>query len=93
MMSSDHPPIYPDEYGDWAAANRGAVVRDVPRRSRMEQWAPAERAIYDALLIVEKMPADVRLTDAVTLLGAAMNSVADYIDGFAVRRFVEELKQ
>lgn len=23
-MSDDHPPIYPDEHGDWAAANMGA---------------------------------------------------------------------
>jgi len=24
MSASDHPPIYPDEHGDWAAATRGA---------------------------------------------------------------------
>ena len=54
----------------------------------MSEWTPAEKAIYDAMQAVEAMPADVRLTDAVTLLGAAQNSVADFVDGKTVRRGV-----
>ena len=63
----------------------------IPRRARMEQWSPAERAIYDALQAVEAMPADERLTDAVVLLGAAKDSVADYLDGVRKRRFVSDV--
>lgn len=49
----------------------------------------AERAIYDAVAVVEAAGADVRLTDAVILLGAARDSVADFVDGVAdVRRLV-----
>lgn len=54
---------------------------NIPRRNRMDQWTPAERAIYDAVQAVEDMPADVRLTDAVRLLDDAQNKVADYVDG------------
>jgi hypothetical protein len=36
------------------------------------------------------MPGDVRLTDAVVLLGAARDSVADYIDGIESRRGVSD---
>ncbi len=55
----------------------------VPRRARMEDWCPAEKAIYTASLAVEGMPADVRLTDAVVLLGQAKDRVADFVDGIA----------
>jgi hypothetical protein len=63
-------------------------IEEVPRRADMRRWTAAERAIYDALQAVEAMPADVRLTDAVTLLGAAKDSVADFIDGVEFRRTV-----
>ncbi len=59
---------------------------DVPRRARLDQMTPAERAIYDAVQAVEAMPTDVRLTDAVVLLGGARESVADYVDGIEQRR-------
>jgi hypothetical protein len=52
-----------------------------PRRSRMDQWTPAERAIYDAMQEVEKIPAAAtQLTEAVILLKQAQNKVADWID-------------
>jgi hypothetical protein len=54
---------------------------DIPRRSRIDQMTPAERAIYDALGVVEAAGADVRLTDAVVLLQAARERVADFVDG------------
>lgn len=60
---------------------------EIPRRSRIDQFTPAERAIWDAAQAVEAMGADVRLTDAVVLLQAARESVADFVDGSApVRR-------
>lgn len=53
----------------------------VPRRSRVDQYVPAETAIREAMLAVEAMPADERLTDAVVLLGKAKDAVADFVDG------------
>ena len=40
----------------------------------------AELAISNAMIQVEKLGADTRLTDAVILLMQAQNKVADYID-------------
>jgi len=57
------------------------VTKDLPRRIHMELWTPAERAIHDAVQVVEAMPADVRLTEAVQLLGQAQAKVADFVDG------------
>jgi hypothetical protein len=48
----------------------------------------AERAIVNAVQAVEALGADVRLTDAVVLLQAARDSVADFVDGVDVRRSV-----
>lgn len=53
---------------------------EIPRRARMDQWCPAERAIYDAAQAVEEMPADERLTRAVILLDDARRLVADFVD-------------
>lgn len=63
-------------------------MSNTPRRSQMEKWSEAEAAIHLAVQSVEAMPADVRLTDAVTLLQAAKDSVADFIDGVDSRRTV-----
>jgi hypothetical protein len=41
---------------------------------------PAEMAITVAMNTVEDMPADIRLTKAVVLLGEARDLVADYVD-------------
>ncbi len=56
------------------------VLKDIPRRARLDLFAPAERAIWDATQAVERMAADVLLTDAVILLAAAREKVADYVD-------------
>lgn len=53
----------------------------IGRRSRTDHYTPAEAAIRHALEEVEKLSADVRLTDAVCLLAEAQNAVADYVDG------------
>jgi pyridoxal biosynthesis lyase PdxS len=63
-------------------------MQKIPRRVSIEDMTLAERAILDAVAAVERMPADVRLTDAVVLLQAARESVADYVDGVASRRVV-----
>lgn len=54
---------------------------DFPRRNRVDCFTAAEMKIRSAMLLVEGMGADERLTKAVTLLGEAKNAVADYVDG------------
>jgi hypothetical protein len=51
------------------------------RRNRMDLFSPAELAIYNAQAEVEKIGADVRLTDAGMLLQQARYLVADFIEG------------
>lgn len=51
-----------------------------PRRAKMDEWTPAERAIYDAMQAVEKVGAHPLLTDAVILLSQARDKVADYVE-------------
>lgn len=51
-----------------------------PRRNIVSQLTPAEKTIYDAMQMVEEMPADERLTDAVILLQKAKEKVADFVD-------------
>lgn len=43
--------------------------------------APAEKAIHEAMQEVEKVGADIRLTNAIVKLGEAKELVADFIDG------------
>lgn len=54
---------------------------EIARRARIDLMTAAERAIYDALAVVEAAGCDVRLTDAVVLLQAARDRVADFVDG------------
>lgn len=56
-------------------------MNNISRRHRLDLMEPAELAIVNAVGEVEKMPADVRLTNAVILLEKARNLVADFIDG------------
>lgn len=53
---------------------------ETPRRANMWQWSAAEKAIYDAMQEIEKLPPSVGLTDAVILLKEAQEKVADFID-------------
>ena len=50
------------------------------RRACMDEWTPAERAIWDAKQEVEKAGAHVWLTDAVILLDRAQAKVADFVE-------------
>jgi hypothetical protein len=51
-----------------------------PRRNILSLNTDAELAIYNAMQEVEKMPADVKLTEAVTLLAKAKELVSDFED-------------
>jgi len=56
-------------------------MSEAPRRFYIDKMIPAELAIREAMLKVEELGADIRLTKAVTLLGEAGDKVADFIDG------------
>ena len=58
-------------------------MKDRLRRCDVLRMTPAELAILNAMIEVEKVGADERLTTAVTLLEKARNSVADFVDGVA----------
>jgi hypothetical protein len=51
-----------------------------PRRNCLDLLSPAEAAIRSALIAVEAIGADPRLTEAVVLLQQAQDKVADLID-------------
>lgn len=53
---------------------------EIPRRNRLDKCVPAELAISKAMEEVEKLPADVKLTDAIVKLSEARNLVSDFID-------------
>jgi hypothetical protein len=54
---------------------------EFPRRMRLDLNTPAELAIYNAMQEVEKAGADLRLTQASTLLSRAKDFVSDFVDG------------
>ena len=53
---------------------------EIPRRNRLDLNTPTELAIYNAMQEVEKMPANEKLTEAVTLLAKAKDLVSDFVD-------------
>jgi hypothetical protein len=55
---------------------------DFVRRNNEDYMTPCETAIRKAMLEIEKMPADTRLTEAVVLLGQAKDKVGDFVDEF-----------
>jgi hypothetical protein len=60
---------------------KGQFMSDeIPRRIRLDRMTTAEKIIFDAVQEVERVGADVRLTDAVILLKQARDKVADYVD-------------
>lgn len=56
------------------------MKKEIPRRIKLNEMTPAERAIQAAIWEVEKAGADVKLTEAVILLGKAKDLVSDYVD-------------
>lgn len=57
------------------------VVDTIPRRIRQDLMTPAELAITVAMGAVENAGCDPLLTEAVILLQAARDKVADFVDG------------
>lgn len=51
-----------------------------PRRNMINEMTPAELSIYNATQEVEKIGADVKLTEAIVLLTKARELVADFLD-------------
>lgn len=56
------------------------IVNGIPRRCRVDLFTPAETAIRAAMLAVEEVGAHPLLTDAVNLLQAARDKVADFVE-------------
>ncbi|HXP48482.1 MAG TPA: hypothetical protein VN922_00935 [Bacteroidia bacterium] len=56
------------------------MPRNLPRRNQTDKNEPAELAIRNAMTEVEKVGADVELTEVGMLLESAFNKLADYID-------------
>lgn len=51
-----------------------------PRRNKMYEWTPAEKAIHEAVEVVEAAGAHPLLTEAVLLLQQAREKVADFVE-------------
>ncbi len=60
------------------------MIGGFPRRIRTDYYSDAERRIRAAIETVERTGAHVRLTDAVVLLGQAMEAVADAIEDMGI---------
>jgi hypothetical protein len=56
------------------------LVNGTPRRCQLNHMIEAELAIRAAINQVEELGCDVRLTNAVVLLSAAHDRVADFVD-------------
>ena len=55
-------------------------MSDIPRRKQYNLNTNAEIALRAAMLEIERMPADVRTTQAVLLVESARNIIADIVD-------------
>ncbi|MFA5380139.1 MAG: hypothetical protein WC455_30540 [Dehalococcoidia bacterium] len=56
------------------------MMNYVPRRARVELMTDAEKAIHEAVRVVELAGAHPLLTDAVTMLMLACEKVSDFVD-------------
>lgn len=66
----------------WPNDQRRAHLRSdgVPTRIYGPYWTEGERAIWNAINVVESMGASLALTDAVNYLAKAQSCVADHIE-------------
>jgi hypothetical protein len=55
-------------------------IMNQPRRNNLQLMTPIEHTIFDIMQDVEKLGADILLTQAITKLHEARELVADYID-------------
>jgi hypothetical protein len=56
------------------------TVNGIPRRNQLDLNWRCEMAIYVAMVEIEQLGADERLTKAITLLNEAKNLVGDFVD-------------
>lgn len=56
------------------------VTQNIPRRIRIDLMTPAELACREAVVAIERLPADTRLTKAQMLISEAQALVADFVD-------------
>lgn len=56
-------------------------MKNIPRSIQLDKMTPAEKAIREAMMIVEEMGSDVKLTQAIIHLQDAQKCVADFVDG------------
>lgn len=54
---------------------------DIPRRIQVDRMVGAELAIRGSKMMVEELGCHVLLTEAINLLTAAQEKVADFVDG------------
>jgi hypothetical protein len=52
----------------------------VSRRARIDKMVPVELAIRNAIMMIEEIGADVRLTRAQVLISEAQQLVSDFVD-------------
>jgi hypothetical protein len=53
---------------------------EIPRRNQLNLNVKVELIIHTAMLEVEKLGSDIRLTNAIDLLQKAKDSISDFID-------------
>ncbi len=56
------------------------TTHTTPRRNRLDQNFPSEKLIYEAMISIEQLDANIKLTDAITHLQKAKDLLADYFD-------------
>lgn len=56
------------------------TVKNFPRRSVVEEMTPVEKLIFDTIGEIEKLGADVRLTNAQIKLQEAKDLIGDFED-------------
>lgn len=66
-------------------------MNTIPRRNQIDKFVPAELAIYKAMEEVEKMDADVRLTNAINKLSKAKDFVSNFVDQIPMPGLIERL--
>jgi hypothetical protein len=56
------------------------MTQEISRRNRLDQNFPSEKLIYEAMISIEQLDANIKLTDAITHLQKAKDLLADYFD-------------
>jgi hypothetical protein len=56
-------------------------MNDLPRRRKLYCLVPAEKALYESVVEIEKLPAHPKLSEAQNLIIKASEIVSDFIDG------------